>query len=183
MSFHFHWDILVNFKKTHSWNVNSKNLYSLSGYFTSNIILFIIFTQFESPVSKLICSILCKKKRSNIKLIIHKFLLNCRFENYIGDQVIFYNWYVFYSTSRRTSRVAAAKTSTTEVNPTMPNYCLLLCFYVTFYSKCWKMWKEFVKIAKVPIFYPKIGLMYKYYYPPPLIFCWIYIPGRHKKSI
>ena len=119
--------------------------------FTSNIILFIIFTQSESPVSKLICSILCKKKRSNIKLIIHKFLLNCRFENYIGDQVIFYNWYVFYSTSRRTSRVAAAKTSTTEDNPTMPNYCLLAYFYVTFYSKCWKMWKEFVKIAEVPL--------------------------------
>ena len=98
-----------------------------------------------------------KKKRSNIKLIIHKFLLNCRFENYIGDQVIFYNWYVFYSTSRRTSRVAATKTSTTEVNPTMPNYCLLSCFYVTFYSKCWKMWKEFVKIAKVQIFTQKLA--------------------------
>ena len=150
--------------------------------FTSNIIFFIIFTQSESLMSKLICSILCKK--NNIRLIIHNFLLSCRLENYLGDQEIFYNWYIFYSTSRWTSRVAAAKTSTTEVNPTMPNYCLLSGFYVTFYSKCWKMWKEFVKIAKVPIFYPKIGSRYKYYYTPPHCFFVEYISlGDIKKYL
>ena len=39
--------------------------------FTSNIIFFIIFTQSESLMSKLICSILCKK--NNIRLTIHNY--------------------------------------------------------------------------------------------------------------
>ena len=37
---------------------------------------------------------------------------------------IFYKWYIFYSTSWRSCRVAMAKISATEVNPTLPNYCL-----------------------------------------------------------